>query len=302
VRQNSSKAVHLLLLILDFSITNIQARIIYYSIEMVIFYKWAHLQYSRTRPSIVINETDQFSVDKYSTGVLYYTTGWILQRLIFDKSEKKIIQLVFGEFADCHCLSCDDAKSANLPVELVVHRQVSKLVYSDSPFFELIKLIESIYVANLSMEMMLAYDDGSLIEHIHHAIYMNKFVREKFFLLLHDEFNDKISLSIFSFILVRFKRMRGRWFVKSLRADHGKLKGVDNLSTRTSVIAKSEIAKQKADCLSTNIHQSSGISAMYSVAQENISSHNIDNELSDNESILSSSSPVDESGIDSDSS
>ena len=70
--------------------------------------------------------------------MLYYTTGWILKRLLFDKNEKQSVQVVFGEFADCHCLLCDDAKSANLPVELVVHRQVSKLVYSDSPFFSLL--------------------------------------------------------------------------------------------------------------------------------------------------------------------
>ena len=69
------------------------------------------------------------------------------------------------------------------------------------------------------MKMMLTYDDESLIEHINHAIYINKFVQEKFFRLLHDNFDTKISLGLFLFILEWFKRMRGRWFVKILRAD-----------------------------------------------------------------------------------
>ena len=91
--------------------------------------------------------------------------------------------------------------------------------------------------------------------------------------------------------------MRGRWFVKSLRAEQGKLKDVDDLSTRTRVIAKSEISKQKADSLS-------GISEMYITANHNLNivdeSSNDSSDDSSDEDCIISQSIRDDSDLDSD--
>ena len=151
---------------------------------MVLFYEWTYLQYSRTRPPITIKEVSTYSVDPYSLGVLYYTSGWILQRLSFAKTEKSSIRSAFSDFADCHSLSCDEAKEENLPVELVENRKVSKLVYSDKSFFHFIQLVESIYIDNLTMDKMIAYDDGSLIHHIDHHISNNQYMKDKSLLLV----------------------------------------------------------------------------------------------------------------------
>ena len=48
-----------------------------------------------------------------------------------------------------------------------------------------------------------------------------------------NDYPAQIVKDIFDFFFLRFKRMRGRWFINSMRAEHsGKSKSVDDSSTR----------------------------------------------------------------------
>ena len=264
---------------------------------MVLFYEWTYLQYSRALPPITIQEESMYSVDPYPLGVLYYTSGWILQRLSFAKTKKSSIRSVFSDFADFHSLSCDKAKAANLPVELVEDRHVSKLVFSHKSFFHFIQLVESIYIDNLTTDKMITYDDGSLIQHIDHHICNNNYVKDEFVLLVEKDIDSNIFLRIFSFILLRFRQIQGSWFDKSLRAEQGKLKDVDEFSTCTQVITKSDISKQNADSLS-------GLSEMYIAANNNLNKKDeSSNDSSDNsydEGCVTSKTIIEDSDLDSD--
>ena len=75
-----------------------------------------------------------------------------------------------------------------------------------------------------------------------------------------DDINDypaKNVKDIFDFVFLRFKRMRGRWFINSMRAEHGgKSKTVDDFSTRGRVIAQSQISKEKAALSSAILKES----------------------------------------------
>ena len=60
-----------------------------------------------------------------------------------------------------------------------------------------------------------------------------------------EEYDDEIVNAIYDFIFLRFKRMRGKGFVKSMKAEHGrKSKCIDDFSTRGQVIAQTEYRKR----------------------------------------------------------
>ena len=57
-----------------------------------------------------------------------------------------------------------------LPTTLTERRQISEMIYSDESYFKFVKYIPSIYVNNLTLEIMIAFDDGNLIEKINERI------------------------------------------------------------------------------------------------------------------------------------
>ena len=191
--------------------------------------------------------------------ILYYTAGWILQRLSKAKTEKASSKHLFLEFANSNAMTLEDAEIAGLPTSTVEHRQLVKLFCPSQRFFNFIQVIEANFVENLTVEMMIAYDDGSLIEVICSSLKENNDIYNQFTCLF-DDINDypaKIVKDIFDFVFLRFKRMRGRWFINSMRAEHGgKSKCVDDFSTRGRVIAQSQISKEKAALSSAILKES----------------------------------------------
>jgi len=79
---------HLLFLLFDFQMDKLSTRRLLVAIEMVLFVDWSHLHYSRDHPSIVIIPPNEIEIHPYSTGILYYTAGFILQRLFVVKKGK----------------------------------------------------------------------------------------------------------------------------------------------------------------------------------------------------------------------
>ena len=183
----------------------------------------------------------------YSHQVLYYTTGWLLCRLVSASTEKHSMKQYFANVYRDHSVTLSVAKEKCLPTTLTERRQLSKLLYSDELFFKFIQFIESIYVDNLTLEMMIAFDDDSLIEQINEGIRCDTDVDGVFLELCSPQNSDEVNDFIYDFILLRYKRMRGRWFVKSMQAEQGrKYKEVEDLPTRTRVMVATEGAKSSS--------------------------------------------------------
>ena len=67
----------------------------------------------------------------YSHQVLYYTTGWLLRRLVSASTERQSMKQYFSTFSRDHAVSLSVAKEKCLPTTLTERRQLSKLLYFD---------------------------------------------------------------------------------------------------------------------------------------------------------------------------
>ena len=184
-------------LVFDFQIDRTDSRMILLGIEMVLFLNWSRLHYTKDNQSVAIILS--FETNPYSMDILYYTAGWILQHLSL-------------EFANSNAMTLEYAEIAGLPTSIVEHRQLIKLFCPSERFFNFIQVIEANFVENLIVEMIIAYDDGSLIEIICSSLMENNDIYNQFTCLF-DDINDylaQIVKDIFDFIFLRFKRIRER--------------------------------------------------------------------------------------------
>jgi len=129
-----------------------------------LFFFWSRSMADDDRRVIQIPEEDK--VAKYSLHVVCYVGGWALQRtslaLLVEENERFLYQA----FANRHKLTAQSAKDASLPCDLVELRQKKCLFFPDKQYFAFIRLVESIYVHNLTISLMMAYVDGDLIQAI----------------------------------------------------------------------------------------------------------------------------------------
>ena len=149
-------------------------------------------------------------------------------------------------------MSLEDAEIDRSPTSTVEHHQLVKLFCPNERFLNFIQAIEANFMENLTVEMMIAYDDESLIEVIC-TLKENINIYNQFTSLFDDidEYSTQIVKDIFDFVFLRFKRMRGRWFINSMRVKHGgKSKNVDDFSTRS-------LSKARAAISSTILKESS---------------------------------------------
>ena len=56
---------------------------------MVLFVQWSKLHYNRESTSIMIFKFGDIYTHPYSRQILYYTTGWLLRRLVCASTEKQ---------------------------------------------------------------------------------------------------------------------------------------------------------------------------------------------------------------------
>ena len=92
---------------------------------MVSFLNWSKLHYTKDHPFLTIILS--FEINQYSMNILYYTAGWILQRLSKAKTEKASSKC-FLEFYNSNATLLEDARIAALPTSTVEHRQLVRLL------------------------------------------------------------------------------------------------------------------------------------------------------------------------------
>jgi len=125
-----------------------------------------------------------------------------------------------------------------LPVSLIDRREAGKSFFRCSEsFYDFICTVESVYLANLTLKMMLAHAGGSLCSAINNGVVNNKEIREKFAELAETATIDDEEQrnDIFAFLMERYVNMRGRWFVKIMKGQQGVKNILDNAATRKKV-------------------------------------------------------------------
>jgi hypothetical protein len=95
--------------------------------------------------------------------VAYYVAGCTLNSASKALTIPNIKRLLHFKFAALHAIDEQSAKAMNLPTLLVERRKRRVLVHCTWEYFDFICLVEGIYLADLTLKMMLAYNDGNIV-------------------------------------------------------------------------------------------------------------------------------------------
>ncbi len=205
----------------------------------VIFLAWSHSVCSHKKP--LIKFPIDWLVGKHAHPVIYYITGWMLYSTI--ARDKRPL---FLKFSKAHSIDEDISKSSKLLTSLVERRKRNLSVYCSHDYFEFVCFIESVYLANLSLKMMMTYTGGDINARIKTSIIGNQAVRDRFAALLDNQFDACKCSELMAYISERYAYMWGTFFVCHLKGNGGdKIKKLaDSQATRTKV-ANAVVCAQK---------------------------------------------------------
>ncbi len=203
-------------------------------LHLALFHAWSDAICDNEKPLI------EFPVDclvgRYGLPVVYFVAGWTLYSASKAATIAADKRPLYFMFAALH--TCDEraAKRMSLPISLVERRKWRAAVYCSREYFDFICHIESIFLANLTLKMMLAYNDGDIITRIKESILSHDGMRDRFSRLSVSD-NEVDNQLILSYIIERYANMRGTYFVRHLKGNSGnqiqKLAG--SQATRTKV-------------------------------------------------------------------
>lgn len=237
-------------------------------LEACLFFEWSNASVDTDRPAIEFPAENL--VSKYALPVVYYVAGWTLSSVSLAKLAARHKRPIFASFASIHCIGRKDAEQANLPISLVVRRQRKSLSFSNQVYFDFICAIESIYLHNLNLKMMIAYNDGDLLDAINCKIMEDDAINATFSRLYADVIDVQNVVNkkeVLKYILDRYINMRGCWFVRHMRGTQGGTLGarlVETAATRTKVahavatskaVASSESEKDFWDNAAKNVEK-----------------------------------------------
>ena len=202
-------------------------------LHLALFHAWSDAICGKERPQI------EFPVDcligKYALPVVYYIAGWTLYSMSKASTIAADKRALYFMFAASH--TCNERATLDLPTSLVEKRKRRASVYCSRKYFGFICLIESIFLANLTLKMMLAYNDGNIVAKIKESILSHDGMRDQFSSLAGSD-NDVDNQLILSYIIERYANMRGAYFVRHLKGNSGNQiqKLADSQATRTKVV------------------------------------------------------------------
>ena len=118
-----------------------------------------------------------------------------------------------------------------------------------SDFFEFIVKVESTFIINATLEMMMAYCDGSLFDKIKDALTQNKSIFEEFKCKLRlIDYEDEVIRKLLVEILTTYRNIRSGWFINSVKGQEPR-GGKKDQSTRERVRESAYVAKAKAEAV-----------------------------------------------------
>jgi hypothetical protein len=126
-----------------------------------LFMAWLHLVCNRKRPSIKL--PSDCLVGYFERPVIYYFAGWTNYKASKTLTVARGKRPVYYWCAAAQSINASLAKCIGLPTDLVDRRQHGSSMYCTQQYFEFICCVESICLANLTLEMMMAYNDGTVI-------------------------------------------------------------------------------------------------------------------------------------------
>ena len=189
-------------------------------LHVSIFMAWSNLVSNYEKPPV------QFPTDclvgKYAKPVIYYVAGWTIFRASKALTIARAKRSIYFDFASAHSVNESAAKNAGLPTSLVDKRKRKSSVYCTQQYYEFICFVESIFLANLTLDMMLAYNNGDIISKIKLSILSNSSACERFAALFDSDVpNEETQQSVMEYILDRYANMRGTYFVRHLKMNSG---------------------------------------------------------------------------------
>jgi hypothetical protein len=192
------------------------------------------------------NFPDDCLVGKHARPIIYYVAGWTLYSASKALTVARDKRLLFFEFSQSQSIDEDMAKSMDLPTSLVDRRKRRSLVYCSLAYFEFICFVESVFLANLSLKMMLTYVDGDIISQIKISILGNERAMKRFATMSGVDFDTCQCQQLMAYILERYANMRGTFFVRYLKGNSGDQikKLAESQATRTKV-ANAVVCSQK---------------------------------------------------------
>jgi hypothetical protein len=142
--------------------------------------------------------------------------------------------------------------------------------------------VESVFLANLLLKMMLAYNDGDIVARIKTSIVLHEATKDIFFCLAGSK-DDEDNKLLLAHIIERYTNMGGTYFVRHLKGNSGNQvqKLADCQATRTKVAHAVVYAKKgvKSEDHIVVTDNSAECHALWENAAENVF------ELADNEVI-----------------
>ena len=151
-------------------------------LHLALFMAWSDVICNNEKPPI------DFPVDclvgKYALPVIYDVAGWTLFSALKASTVAVDNRPLFFRFAARRTIDECVAKGMNLPTSLVERRTRRALVYCTWEYFYFICVIESIYLTNLTLKMMMAYNDGDIVTKIKLGILSHNDMRNKILLLI----------------------------------------------------------------------------------------------------------------------
>jgi hypothetical protein len=203
-------------------------------LHLALFMAWSHVISDNQKPPI--NFPAECLVGKYALPVVYYVAGWTLYSASKASSIAADKRPLFFRFAAAQTIDGCAAKSMDLPTSLVERRKRRASVYCSREYFDFVCFVESTYLANLTLKMMMAYNDGDIISKIKFGILSHDDLRDRFSCLSGSD-NEDDNCLLLAYLMERYANMRGTFFVKHLKGNSGdQLKKLASCqATRTKV-------------------------------------------------------------------
>jgi len=238
----------------------------------LLFDCWAFNSMEGERPPVTLPEG--CLVGKYARPVVYYVAGWTLHSLSMALTIAKDKRAIYQTFAERHSIGEKEAKDQDLPVSLVLKRTNRSLLFCSPEYFKFICFVESVYLDNLTLEMLVGHPEGNIIQVIKSFVLGSDIALKQINDLCSDDENScsiEDNMLILKYIMDRYANMRGTYFVKFLSGTR-KVSATDtqvaSLTTRTKVL--STVASSKAGAKSKLSEKALWDSAGDSVIQHSL--------------------------------
>jgi hypothetical protein len=181
-------------------------------LHLALFQAWSNAVCDNKKPPI------EFLVDclvgRYALPVVYYVAVWMLFSMSKASTVAANNRPECFTFAASQTIDEKAAKRMNLLASLVERRKLWASIYCSREYFDFLCCIESIFLANLMLKMMLAYSSGDIVTRIKMSVLSHNEMRERIYFLSGSN-NKADNQLLLTNIVERYANMRGTYFCQA---------------------------------------------------------------------------------------